>query len=94
MRMTSSKSRLPLGTQAARCLSLGLVALRTRQVYQLNNYSKRRLFHPYHPSALQQLFPVRGPLRAEEEVVVVEASTLLAVEEAVEPELLWLGSWS
>ena len=77
--------------RAAECVSPEPVVPRMRRVYQLNNYSKCRLLHPYHPSAQQQLFPVRGRLHAEEEVVVVEASTSLAVEEAVEPELLWLG---
>ena len=80
-----------LGMRAARCVSPGPVVPMMRRVCQLNNYSKCRLLHPYHPSALQQLFPARGRLHAEEEVVVVEASTSLAVEEAVEPELLWLG---
>ena len=77
-----------LGMRAARCVSPGPVVPMMRRVCQLNNYSKCRLLHPYHPSALQQLFPGRGRLHAEEEVAAVEASTSLAVEEAVEPELL------
>ena len=80
-----------LGMRAARCVSPGPVVPMMRRVCQLNNYSKCRLLHPYHPSALQQLFPARGRLHAAEEAVVVEASTSLAVEEAVAPELPSLG---
>ena len=95
--MTSSATHLhvwfarTLGMRAARCVSPEPVAPTMRRVYQLNNYSKCRLLHPYHPSALQQLFPARGRLHKAGEAVVVEASTSLAVEEAVEPELLALG---
>ena len=80
-----------LGMRAARCVSPGPVVPMMRRVCQLNNYSKCRLLHPYHPSALQQLFPARGRLHAAEEEVVVGALTSLAVEEAVESELPLLG---